>query len=94
MISMGIVVGLALLFSLSKMSWPWKLRILSSPFLIDALIFIGLTWIHWGTFAGVLVATIGAMACSVVLSLGRWMVGYIDHGTYVPGALNMSHKLV
>ena len=93
MISMGIVVGLALLFSLSKMTWPWKLRILSSPFLIDALIFIGLCAIHWGTFSGLMVATFGAMACSVVLTLARWLVGYTERGVYIPGALNMSHKL-
>ena len=46
MLEMGIVVGLGLLFSLSKMSWPWKLRILSSPFLMDALIILGLLMLH------------------------------------------------
>ena len=80
MFEMGIVVGLALLLSLSKMSWPWKLRILSSPFLMDALIFVGLLILHWGTFSGVMVATIGAFMCSLVLSAGRWMFGRLNDG--------------
>lgn len=93
MFSMGIVVGIALLLSLSKMSWPWKLRVLSSPFLMDAIIFLGLLMLHWGTFSGVMVATIGAMACSLVLSVGRWAVGYMQNGKYVSGHFDMGHKL-
>ena len=93
MFEMGIVVGLGLLFSLAKMPWYWKLKVLSSPLLMDALIFIGLLILHWGTFSGVMVATIGAFACSVVLSLGRFMVGYFEKGKYVPGKFNIEHKL-
>lgn len=93
MFSMGIVVGIALLLSLSKMSWPWKLRVLSSPFVVDALIFIGLLFLHWGTFSGVMVATVGAMMCSLVLTMGRWAVGYMSGGKYVAGKFDMSHKL-
>ncbi len=93
MFEMGIVVGLALLLSLSKMSWPWKLRILSSPFLMDALIFVGLLILHWGTFSGVMVATIGAFMCSLVLSAGRWMFGRLNDGKYIPGKFDIGHKL-
>lgn len=93
MFEMGLVVGLGLLFSLGKMSWPWKLRVLSSPLVMDAIIFILLLMLHWGTFSGVMVATIGAFACSVVLSLGRWLVGYYNKGKYVPGKFNIEHKL-
>ncbi len=93
MLEMGIVVGLGLLFSLSKMSWPWKLRVLSSPFVMDALIFIGLLLLHWGTFSGVMVATIGAFCCSLVLSVGRFFFGYMKDGQYVAGRFDMSHKL-
>lgn len=93
MFEMGIVVGLALLLTLAKMSWPWKLRILSSPVMMDVLIFIGLLILHWGTFSGVMVATIGAFACSMVLSMGRWLVGYMSGGKYVAGKFDMAHKL-
>ncbi len=93
MFEMGIVVGLALLVSLSKMSWPWKLRVLSSPFLMDALIFLGLLILHWGSFSGVMVATIGAFMCSLLLSAGRFFFGYLKNGQYIPGRFDIGHKL-
>lgn len=93
MLEMGIIVGIALLISLAKMPWPWKLRILSNPLLMDAIVFAFLIVLHWGTFSGVMVATIGAMTASLVLSAGRKAVGHMDKGKYVPGVLNMSHKL-
>lgn len=93
MFEMGIVVGLGLLFSLSKMSWPWKLRILSSPVVMDAIIFIGLLLLHWGTFSGVMVATIGAFVCSLILSMGRFLFGYMQNGKYIAGKFDVAHKL-
>jgi len=93
MIEMGIIVGMGLLLTLVKMSWKWKIRTLSSPLLIDVIVFILLLCLHWGTFSGVMVATIGAMTASLVLSGARKLVGYADKGTYQPGWMNMSHKL-
>jgi hypothetical protein len=93
MIEMGLIVGLALLFTLAKMSWPWKLRVLSHPLMIDVFVLVGLLALHWGTFSGVMIATIGAFACSVVLSVGRWAVGYMHKGKYIPGRFNITHKI-
>lgn len=93
MIEMGIIVGIALLTTLVKMSWKWKMRTLSSPLLVDVIVFILLLCLHWGTFSGVMVATIGAMTCSVVLSAARKCIGHADKGVYIPGMWNMSHKL-
>lgn len=94
MFEAGIVVGLALITTLAKMNWKWKLKVLSHPLLIDVLVFIALVALHWGTFSGVMVATIGAFMASVILSFGRWLIGYNYNGKYVPGKLNISHKLV
>ena len=93
MFEMGLIVGLGLLVTLFKLNWSWRVRILSKPLLMDAIIFIGLIAIHWGTFSGVMVATIGAFVCSIVLGIGRKLVGYIEHGDYVPGVFNVSNKL-
>lgn len=92
MFEAGIVVGIALLATLAKMNWKWKLRVLSHPLLIDVFIFIGLLLIHWGTFSGVMVATIGAFVCSIILSVGRWLFGYIERGKYIPGKMFVGHK--
>ena len=93
MIEMGIVVALGLLFILVKMTWRWKLRLLSNPVIADVLIFTLLCVLHWGTFSGVMVATVGALACSAVLSTARWLYGYVEAGTYVPGKMNIASKL-
>lgn len=93
MIEMGLVVGIALLISMAKMSWPWKLRVLSNPVLMDVMIFAFLVLLHWGTFSGVMVATVGAMACSGVLFMGRKIYGHIENGRYVRGYVDVAAKL-
>lgn len=93
MIEMGIIVGIGLLVSLVKMNWAWRMRMLSYPLAIDFIIFIALCILHWGTFSGVMVATIGALTCSVVLSGARKLYGYVESGTYVAGYFDVSSKL-
>lgn len=93
-IELGLIVGLALLISLAKMNWHWRLKVLSNPLLMDLIIFAALVILHWGTFSGVMVATIGAAACSVLLAGGRYAVGYYDKKDYVPGRWNISDKLL
>jgi hypothetical protein len=94
MIEMGIVVGLGLLVTLVKMNWKWRMAMLSNPLLLDVMIFIALMLIHWGTFSGVMVATVGAMTCSLTLSGARWLYGHVESGTYVPGYFDVRSKLV
>ena len=93
MIEMGIVVGIGLLVSLVKMNWQWRMRVLSAPLMMDALIFIALLLIHWGTFSGVMVATVGALTCSLVLSGARALYGHIVDSRYVAGYFDVSNKL-
>lgn len=94
MIEAGLIVGIALLISLAKMNWHWRMRILSNPLLMDIIIFTLLVLLHWGTYSGVMVATIGAMVCSLVLAAGRKAVGYMENGDYVPGIKNISEELI
>ena len=93
MIEMGVVVGLGLLVTLVKMTWKWRMAMLSNPLLVDMMIFIGLLLIHWGTFSGVMVATVGAMTCSLTLSGARALYGHIEAGRYYPGYFDISSKL-
>ena len=93
MLEMGVVVGIGLIILLVKLSWRSKMIILSNPVAADVIVFVGLTILHWGTFSGVMVATVGALFCSITLSLGRWMCGYIEKGTYHPGVMNVGDKL-
>lgn len=93
MIEMGIIVGIGLLVTLVKMSWAWRMRMLSNPLAVDLFIFVALCALHWGTFSGVMVATIGALTCSVVLSGARKVYGYIESGTYIRGYFDIGDKL-
>ena len=85
MLEMGIVVALGLIVTFMKLSWKWRMRLLSHPVFVDVVVFVFLVSIHWGTFSGVMVATVGALFCSVCLSAGRWAFGYYEAGRYVPG---------
>jgi hypothetical protein len=94
MLEMGIIVGLGLLVMLVKLPWRWKMRLLSNPVVVDFIIFGLLTCLHWGTFSGVMVATIGAFFCSIVLSIGKWLFGSVRAGKYFPGKFDVRSKLV
>ena len=94
MIEMGVVVGLGLLVSLVKMNWKWRMHLLSNPVMMDLIIFTALMLLHWGTFSGVMVATVGALTCSLTLSGARWLYGHVEGGTYVPGYFDVASKLV
>jgi hypothetical protein len=76
------------------MNWKWRMAMLSNPLLLDVMIFTALMLIHWGTFSGVMVATVGAMTCSLTLSGARWLYGHVEAGTYVPGYFDVRSKLV
>ena len=93
MLEMGVVVGLGLLVMLVKMSWKWRMRVISNPLVTDVIVLVGLTLVHWGTFSGVMVAAVGASFCSIVLSIARKCVGYIGPNGYVPGLWNVEEKL-
>lgn len=93
MIEAGIAVGGCLLWSLWKMPWKWKMHILSNPMTVDAIIFLALLLIHWGTFTGVMAATIGAGICSASFSIARRMCGHVEDGRYVPGFYDFGDKI-
>lgn len=93
MIEMGVVVGIGLLVTLVKVAWSTRMWMLSHPLFMDAIIFIALTLIHWGTFSGVMVATVGALTCSLVLSAARKLYGHYENGDYVRGMYDVSDKL-
>ena len=93
MLEMGIVVSLGLLVVLVKLPWRHKMWCISHPVLMDVFVFVMLTTIHWGTFSGVMVATVGALFTSIVLSGARWLYGHVDGTKYYPGIFNVVEKL-
>jgi len=43
--------------------------------------------LHWGTFSGVMAAAVAGLMCSGFTAVGRFLVGYIDKGRYIPGLI-------
>ena len=93
MLEMGIVVSLGLLVVLAKLPWRQKMWCISNPLTMDIAIFIVLTLIHWGTFSGVMVATVGALFTSIVLSIARWLYGHVENNKYFPGVFNVIERI-
>jgi hypothetical protein len=89
----GLLVALGLLVTLAKVPWRWKLWIVSHPLAMDALIFIALTALHWGTYSGVMVATIGALFCSLTLAGAKKVIGHTKDNRYYPGWIDAISKL-
>lgn len=85
MIEMGLLVAFGLIVTFWKLSWRARLRMLSYPVLMDIAVFALLSLLHWGTFSGMMVATIGALTCSLMLSAGRWAFGYMHRGKHIAG---------
>jgi hypothetical protein len=93
MLETGFIVALGLLVMLAKLSWRNKMLVISHPLTTDLAVFTLLTMLHWGTFSGVMAATVGALFCSIVLSTARWLVGHMDGNIYFPGIFNIAHRL-
>jgi hypothetical protein len=90
MLEMGLVVAIGLIVTFCKLSWRKRLLMLSHPVAMDIAVFALLCMLHWGTFSGVMVATIGALFCSISLSAGRWAFGYVVKGKHVPGKFRVN----
>lgn len=88
-IESGLIVALGLAFTFFKMSWRARVWMLSRPLLMDVTIFILLNVLHWGSYTGVMVAATGALVCSGMLTLGRFVFGYVEHRMYYPGLMNI-----
>ena len=93
MLETGFLVALGLLFTMAKLSWPRKMWMISHPLTMDIGIAVLLLFLHWGTFSGVMAATVGAMFCSMTLAIMKWLVGHVENGRYFPGVFNIVHKL-
>lgn len=93
MFEMGFCVGLGLLVIMFKTPWSVRMMLLSHPAKCDLVVFAVLTALHWGTFSGVMVATIGALMVSLILSAGRKIYGYKVRGKYIRGMVDVGHHV-
>lgn len=92
-IESGVIVALGLILLFFKLSWRRRLQMLGWPLTMDVVVFVGLNILHAGTFSGVMVAAVGSLVCSALISVGRKTFGYIEGRVYFAGKFNMIEKL-
>ncbi len=91
MIEYGLLVFFGVLLILIKLPSPWLLRLLGHSLALDLAV-SGLTLvIHWGTFSGVMAASIAGLMTSIATGLLRRCIGYIKDGHYHRGVFSLIH---
>jgi hypothetical protein len=74
---------------LIKLPRRWMLRALRYDLAIDLAVSAIVLLIHWGTFSGVMAASVAGLLTSIATSALKRLVGYIDGERYHPGILNL-----
>jgi NhaP-type Na+/H+ or K+/H+ antiporter len=81
----GFVVFASAALLLAKIKRRLMLKALHREVLIDVAVSAVTLAIHWGTFSGVMAATIAGLWTSVATSVAKKLFGYIKGNTYYPG---------
>ena len=89
MLITGLTVFLGVVLILAKLPRRMMLRALSRPLLIDLTVSVITLAIHFGTFSGVMAATVAGLLTSVATSGARKLFGYIEGNRYFPGVINL-----
>ena len=87
MTGFAIFLGVGLL--LAKLPRRTALRVLKHDLALDLAVTVLVLLIHWGTFSGVMAATVAGLLTSLATSGLKKLVGYIDGDTYYPGHIRL-----
>jgi nucleoside permease NupC len=89
MIETGLAVFLGLAFIFAKLKRKTALRLLSYDLLLDVGVTLIVLAIHWGSFSGVMAATIAGLLTSVATSAGKRLFGHMQGDYYYPGVIRL-----
>ncbi|MCX7143733.1 MAG: hypothetical protein NT123_22350 [Proteobacteria bacterium] len=89
MIATGFMIFLGVGLLMAKLPRRTALRILKYPMLVDLAVTVLVLLIHWGTFSGVMAATVAGLMTSLATSGLRHWIGYISDGSYYPGRIRL-----
>ena len=85
----GLMVFLGVALILAKLPRRMMLKALNHDVALDLTVSAIVLAIHFGTFSGVMAATVAGLLMSLATSAATRIFGYIDGKTYVPGVLNL-----
>lgn len=92
-IESGVIVFVGLFLMFLKLKWRTRLRLFGRPLFLDIIVSVVTLIIHWGTFSGVMAATVAGLLTSGFTSLGKYCFGYILNDTYHAGVIDVRDKL-
>jgi nucleoside permease NupC len=85
MIETGLAVFLGLAFVFAKLKRRTALRLLNYDLLLDVGVSALVLAIHWGSFSGVMAATIAGLLTSIATTAAKRLFGHIQGEMYYPG---------
>ena len=86
----GFSIFLGLLFLLAKLKRRHMLRLLHHDAALDAGVTLLVLFVHWGSFEGVMAATIAGLFTSLATTCAKRLFGHIEGGVYVPGHFHLT----
>ncbi len=89
MLTTGFTIFLGMGLLLAKLPRRTALKVLKHDLMLDITVTVMVLMIHWGTFSGVMAATVAGLLCSLATSSLKSLVGYIDGNTYHPGRIRL-----
>jgi len=89
MLESGIFVFSGVLLLLIKLPKRWLLVCLGHDLVLDVLVSVVAFALHFGTFSGVMAATIAGLLMSLATSAMKRTFGFIRAGVYTPGFVNL-----
>ena len=90
MLATGFMVFLGVALIFAKLPRRTMLKALKHDLKIDIAVSLLVLLIHWGTFSGVMAATVAGLLTSLGTSGLRKMFGYIDGNYYIVGRLRLN----
>ena len=90
MIETGFVVFLGVGLILWKLPRRLMLKLLAHDVALDLTVSVLVLIIHWGTFSGIMAATVAGLLMSLATSGAKRLFGFIKGGRYVRGVLNLN----
>jgi nucleoside permease NupC len=85
MLMTGLMIFLGVVLILAKLPRRLMLRALHHDVALDLLVSVLVLIIHWGTFSGVMAATVAGLMTSLATSGAKRLFGHIRDNRYHPG---------
>jgi hypothetical protein len=89
MFETGFIVFLGMVLLLIKLPRRWALRLLHYDLVLDCAVTLIVLFIHFGTFSGVMAATVAGLMTSLFTTAMKRAFGSMKGDKYTPGCFDL-----